>query len=268
MIAGKKITVVMPAYNAALTLERTLREIDRTVVDDIILVDDASRDDTAAVGRRLGLTVIVHEKNRGYGGNQKTCYTAALRTGADIVVMLHPDYQYTPKLIPAMAWPIAVDHFDVMMGSRILSGGALKGGMPLWKYVANRFLTASENVLTGAKLSEYHTGYRAFSRQVLEALPLEENSDDFVFDAQMLAQALFFGFRVGEVSCPTRYEPESSSINFKRSVIYGFGVLGTSALYRLCRWGVAKSPVFSEAGRRLAPVAEAKQLPGPKIAAG
>src|SRR4051812_3244738 len=240
----------MPAYNAALTLEKTLREIDRQVVDDIILVDDASRDDTPQVARRLGLHVLVHDRNRGYGGNQKTCYTEALRTGADVVVMLHPDYQYTPKLIPAIASMIAVDHFDVVLGSRILSGGALKGGMPMYKYIANRFLTATENVITGAKLSEYHTGYRAFSRKVLETLPLEENSDDFVFDAQMLAQCIYFGFRIGEVSCPTRYEPDSSSINFKRSVIYGLGVLGTTALFRACKLGWS-SRVFDAGGRRL-----------------
>ena len=208
MLEGKKVTVVMPAYNAALTLERTLREINRQVVDDIILVDDCSGDDTVEVARRLGLRTIVHDRNRGYGGNQKTCYAEALRTGADVVVMLHPDYQYTPRLIPAIASMIAVGHFDVVLGSRILSGGALKGGMPVYKYVANRLLTASENLITGAKLSEYHTGYRAFSRAVLEALPLEENDDDFVFDAQMLAQCIYFGFRVGEVSCPTRYEPD------------------------------------------------------------
>jgi glycosyltransferase involved in cell wall biosynthesis len=240
----------MPAYNAALTLEKTLREIDRTVVDEIILTDDASRDDTVQVARRLGLHVLTHDRNRGYGGNQKTCYTEALATGADVVVMLHPDYQYTPKLITAMASLIAVDQFDVVLGSRILSGGAIRGGMPLYKYVANRFLTATENLITGAKLSEYHTGYRAFSRQVLEALPLEENSDDFVFDSQMLAQCIYFGFRIGEVSCPTRYEPDSSSINFKRSVIYGLGVLGTTALFRACKFGYAHR-LFDSNGKKL-----------------
>jgi glycosyltransferase involved in cell wall biosynthesis len=240
----------MPAYNAALTLEKTLREIDRNVVDDIILVDDASRDDTVQVAKRLGLHVLVHDHNRGYGGNQKTCYTEALATGADVVIMLHPDYQYTPKLITAMASLIAVDQFDVVLGSRILSGGALRGGMPLYKYVANRFLTATENFITGAKLSEYHTGYRAFSRQVLETLPLEENSDDFVFDSQMLAQCIYFDFRIGEVSCPTRYEPDSSSINFRRSVIYGLGVLGTTALFRACKLGYPHR-VFDGAGQKL-----------------
>ncbi len=251
MISGKKVTVVMPAYNAARTLERTLAEIDRQTVDDIILVDDCSSDETVAVARRLGLRTLVHDRNRGYGGNQKTCYTEALRTGAEVVVMLHPDYQYTPKLLTAMASLIAVDQFDVVLGSRILSGGALAGGMPVYKYVFNRLLTATENLLKGAKLSEYHTGYRAFSRRVLEELPLEENSDDFVFDSQMLAQCIFFGYRVGEVSCPTRYEPESSSINFRRSVIYGLGVLQTSAEFRLAKWGV-HNRLFAAAGRRLA----------------
>ncbi len=253
MLEGKKVTVVMPAYNAALTLERTVREINRTVVDDIIVVDDASRDDTAQVARALGLRTLVHDQNRGYGGNQKTCYTEALRTGADIVVMLHPDYQYTPKLITAMASLIAVDQFDAVLGSRILSGGALKGGMPIYKYVSNRVLTAVENLVTGAKLSEYHTGYRAFSRTVIESLPLEENSDDFVFDAQMLAQTLYFGFRVGEVSCPTRYEADSSSISFRRSVVYGLGVLGTSLTFRAAKLGWS-SRLFSADGKKLASI--------------
>jgi glycosyltransferase involved in cell wall biosynthesis len=251
MLGGKKIAVVMPAYNAALTLERTLGEIDRDVVDEIILVDDASHDDTVDVARRLGLRTLVHDRNRGYGGNQKTCYAAALETGADVVVMLHPDYQYTPKLLVAMASLIAVEQFDVVLGSRILSGGALRGGMPLYKYVANRALTAVENLVTGAKLSEYHTGYRAFARRVLERLPLEENSDDFVFDAQMLAQCLYFGFRIGEVSCPTRYEEASSSINFRRSVVYGLGVLGVTALYRASKLGLIQPMLFDPAGRRI-----------------
>jgi glycosyltransferase involved in cell wall biosynthesis len=253
MLEGRKVAVVMPAYNAASTLERTLGEINRQTVDEIILVDDASQDDTVAVARRLGLRTIVHDHNRGYGGNQKTCYTAALETGADVVVMLHPDYQYTPKLMTAMASLIAVDEFDVVLGSRILSGGALKGGMPVYKYIANRLLTATENLVTGAKLSEYHTGYRAFSREVLERLPLLENSDDFVFDAQMLAQCLYFGYRVGEVSCPTRYEPESSSINFRRSVVYGFGVLGVTALFRTTKLGLTHPTIFDPSGRRLTP---------------
>lgn len=263
MLNGKKITVVMPAYKASMTLERTLKEIDRSVVDDIILVDDCSPDNTAEVARKLGLRTLEHDRNRGYGGNQKTCYTEALRTGADVVVMLHPDYQYTPKLVPAMASPIAVGEFDVMLASRILSGGALRGGMPLYKYIANRFLTATENWLVDAKLSEYHTGYRAFSREVLETLPLEENSDDFVFDAQMLAQCLYFNFKVGELTCPTRYEADSSSINFKRSVEYGFGVLGVSLQYRLQRLGLLDWAGFKVTGRRLAPTTvtpEAKPL--------
>lgn len=252
MLNGKKIVVVMPAYNAAATLERTLAEIDRTVVDEIILVDDCSRDNTAQLSRRLGLHTLVHEQNRGYGGNQKTCYAEALRLGADVVVMLHPDYQYTPKLLTPMAALIAGGTFDVVLGSRILSGGALAGGMPVYKYVANRALTAFENVLTGAKLSEYHTGYRAFSRAVFELLPLEENSDDFVFDAQMLAQCIYFGFRIGEITCPTRYEPDSSAINFRRSVVYGLGVVGTALSFRATRLGLLRSPVFDPEGRKLA----------------
>ncbi len=251
MLDGKKIAVVMPAYNAAATLERTLREINRQTVDEIILVDDASQDDTVAVAERLGLRAIRHDRNRGYGGNQKTCYTEALKSGADVVVMLHPDYQYTPKLMTAMASLIAVGEFDVVLGSRILSGGALKGGMPPYKYVANRLLTATENLVTGAKLSEYHTGYRAFSREALIRLPLLENSDDFVFDAQMLAQCIYFDFRVGEVSCPTRYEPDSSSINFRRSVVYGVGVLGVTALFRAAKLGLARPAIFNPNGRRL-----------------
>lgn len=251
MLNGKKITVVMPAYNAASTLHRTLAEIDRNVVDDIILVDDCSKDNTADVARELGLRTLVHEHNRGYGGNQKTCYTEALRTGAEVVVMLHPDYQYTPKLLTAMASLIAVGQFDVVLGSRILSGGALTGGMPVYKYVANRALTAFENLFTGAKLSEYHTGYRAFSAEVLRTLPLEENSDDFVFDAQMLAQCIYFGYRIGEISCPTRYEADSSSINFQRSVVYGLGVVGTTLLYRATKLGLASPSVFNPEGRKL-----------------
>jgi glycosyltransferase involved in cell wall biosynthesis len=258
MIEGKHVTVVMPAYNAALTLESTLAEINRQIVDDIILVDDASQDDTLQVATRLGLRTVAHERNRGYGGNQKTCYTAALAGGADVVVMLHPDYQYTPKIIPALASLVAVDQFDVVLGSRILSGGALKGGMPVYKYVANRALTAVENLFTGAKLSEYHTGYRAFSRRVLETLPLEENSDDFVFDAQMLAQCLYFGFRVGEVSCPTRYDATSSSISFRRSVVYGMGVLGVTAQFTLARLGLVRPSMFNSDGKRLASVSPAR----------
>jgi glycosyltransferase involved in cell wall biosynthesis len=251
MLEGKAIAVVLPAYKAERTLDRTISEVNRQIVDEIIVVDDASPDGTVAAARRLGLRTIVHPRNRGYGGNQKTCYGAALGVGADVIVMLHPDYQYTPKLVTAMASLIAADVFDVVLGSRILSGGALRGGMPLYKYVANRLLTATENLVTGAKLSEYHTGYRAFSRRVLETLPLEENSDDFVFDAEMLAQCLHAGFRIGEVSCPTRYAADSSSINFSRSVTYGLGVLGVTAKFGLARAGLARPRIFNATGRRL-----------------
>jgi len=251
MIAGKRVCVVMPAYNAAKTLRQTTEEIDRTIADDIILVDDASKDATVEVARELGLHYLVHPRNRGYGGNQKTCYTAALARGADIVVMLHPDYQYSPKLLPAMAAMVASGHFDAVLGSRILGVGAIAGGMPLWKYAANRILTATENVLLGYKLAEYHSGYRAFSRKLLETLPLEENSDDFVFDNQMLAQAIWFGFHIGEISCPARYFADASSINFSRSVKYGLGVLGTALQFRLARWRISGSPIFAETGRRL-----------------
>jgi glycosyltransferase involved in cell wall biosynthesis len=251
MIAGKRVCVVMPAYNAARTLRRTVEELDRAVVDDVILVDDASADETVAVARALGLHHVVHPRNRGYGGNQKTCYAEALGRGADIVVMLHPDYQYSPTLVPAMAAMVASGHFDCVLGSRILGVGALRGGMPLWKYVANRFLTAVENLLLGYKLAEYHTGYRAFSRRLLETLPLEENSEDFVFDNQFLAQTLWFGFDIGEVSCPARYFEEASSINFRRSVKYGFGVLGTALEFRLARWGWVHPTRLSPSGRRL-----------------
>lgn len=244
MLNNKKIVVVLPAYNASKTLEKTWSEIPFEFVDDVVLVDDASRDDTAEVARRLGIHTIVHEENRGYGGNQKTCYRTALKLGADIVVMLHPDYQYTPKLITAVAAMIAYGEFDAVLASRILGIGALKGGMPLYKYVANRVLTAAENLLLGHKLSEYHSGYRAFSREVLEALPLADNSDDFVFDNQMLAQIIWAGFRVGEVSCPTKYFPEASSINFRRSVKYGFGVLGTALQFRLAKLGLVSPATF------------------------
>ena len=244
MINGQRICVVMPAYNAARTLEQTYAEIDRSVVDDVLLVDDASADGTVAVARRLGLSHFVHPENRGYGGNQKTCYREALARGADIVVMLHPDYQYSPRLLPAMAGMIASGHFDVVLGSRILGVGALAGGMPRWKYVANRLLTAAENLLLGHKLAEYHTGYRAFSRRVLEALPLDANSNDFVFDNQMLAQAIWAGFAVGEISCPARYFAEASSINFRRSVRYGLGVLATAIEFRLARHGLRRSARF------------------------
>jgi glycosyltransferase involved in cell wall biosynthesis len=259
VVNGNKVLVVLPAYNAEKTLERTLAEVPTGVVDEFLLVDDASRDATTALAARLGIPHLTHPKNRGYGGNQKTCYTEALRRGADIIIMLHPDYQYTPKLIGAMAWLVGSGEFDLVLGSRILGTGALAGGMPRYKYVANRFLTAAENILLGTKLSEFHTGYRAFARQVLEILPLEENSDDYVFDNQMLAQAVRFGFRIGEISCPTRYFPEASTIKFRRSVVYGLGVLGTAVSYRLDRWGVRRSPIFSPNGRRLPTAAAATE---------
>ena len=249
MLNGKRVIAVLPAYNASKTLEMTYRDIPFEIVDEVILVDDASRDDTPEVARRLGITTIVHERNTGYGGNQKTCYTTALERGADIVVMLHPDYQYTPKLLPAMAAMIAYGEFDAVLASRILGTGALKGGMPLYKFLSNRLLTCIENILLGQKLSEYHTGYRAFSRQVLEVLPLDRNSDDFVFDNQMLAQIVWFGFRIGEVSCPTKYFPEASSINFRRSVVYGLGVMKTAILFRLQYWNLYRPALFREKGR-------------------
>ena len=244
MIGGKRVTVVLPAYNAAKTLQRTYQDIPKDVVDDIILTDDASDDDTVEIARALGIHTIKHDRNRGYGGNQKTCYTAALQRGADIVVMLHPDYQYTPKLVPTMVAMIASEQYDVALGSRILAGGALAGGMPLYKYVGNRVLTSIQNVLLGAKLSEYHSGYRAWSSGVLERLPLLACSEGFVFDNQMIAQALHFGFRVGEISCPTNYFPQASTVNFGNSVIYGLGVLKTSIAYRLHRWGLWRARIF------------------------
>lgn len=239
MIGDKKLVVVLPAYNAALTLARTVAEIPREFVDDIILVDDASQDDTVAVAQDLGIHhVIRHEQNRGYGGNQKSCYAKALALDADIVIMLHPDYQYTPKLIPAMAGLVASDMFPAVLGSRILGGGALRGGMPRYKYVANRLLTAFQNVCTGAKLSEYHTGYRAFSAELLKSIDLQANSDDFIFDNQMLAQIIAKGYRIGEITCPTLYFEEASSINFRRSVVYGLGVLGVSVASLSSRLGM------------------------------
>lgn len=251
MFHGKRVVVVMPAYNAALTLERTVREIPMDLVDDVVVTDDASADDTAAIARRLGLRTLVHRENRGYGANQKTCYREALRLGADIVVMLHPDYQYTPKLLPSMIGLLTDGPFDVVLGSRILGGSALAGGMPRYKYVANRILTAIQNLLAGAKLSEYHTGYRAFKRDVLQSLPLLENSDDFVFDNQMLAQILFQGFRIGEISCPAAYFKEASSIDFRRSLQYGIGVLGVSVQLLFQRMGVARFSIFDPAGKRI-----------------
>jgi len=248
---GKKIVVVMPAYNAAKTLERTYREVPLDLVDEIVVTDDASSDDTVRVARELGLRTLVHERNLGYGGNQKTCYAEALRLGGDVIVMLHPDYQYPPTLIAPMIGMITDGPYDVVLGSRVLGGRARAGGMPLYKYASNRLLTAAQNFLCGAKLSEYHTGYRAFSRQVLESLPLLENSDDFVFDNQMLAQILYAKFEIGEISCPAAYFDEASSINFRRSVTYGFGVLGVSLQYFLQRRGLARYPIFDPQGRRL-----------------
>ena len=252
MIDGKRIAVVLPAYNAEKTLEATVRELPE-IVDITILVDDHSSDGTVELARRLGLRLFIHDQNYGYGRNQQTCYREALNAGADVVIMVHPDYQYTPRLVTAMASMVAYGVYDVVLGSRIIGGTALRGGMPYYKYVANRFLTAFENLFLGVKLSEYHTGYRAFGRKVLEELPLLENSDDFVFDNQMLAQCVHFGFGIGEVSCPTKYFEEASSINFRRSVKYGFGVLGTTLQFALQRAGLAHFRIFSPKGRRLEP---------------
>jgi glycosyltransferase involved in cell wall biosynthesis len=250
MISGKRVSIVLPAYNASRTLQRTYDDIPHDIVDDIILTDDASVDDTVELAQRLGIHTLRHDRNRGYGGNQKTCYAAALARGADIVVMLHPDYQYSPKLVTAMAAMIVSGEYDVVLASRILGNGALKGGMPPYKYVANRVLTLSQNILMGQKLSEFHTGYRAWDRSVLERLPLLNCSDDFVFDNQMLAQVVHFGFRIGEISCPTRYFPDASSINFGRSVVYGLGVLRTSLSFRLHRLGLRRSPLFEDTQER------------------
>lgn len=244
MIEGKKIIVVMPAYNAEKTLRQTYAELPHNYVDEVILVDDRSLDNTVDVAAELRILTILHKGNKGYGGNQKTCYQAALSHGADIVVMVHPDYQYSPRLVTAMASMVASGHYDIVLGSRVLGGTALKGGMPLYKYIANRALTLLENIVLGVKLSEYHTGFRAFSRQVLEALPLEKNSDDFVFDNEMLAQAVYFGFRIGEISCPTRYFHDASSINFGRSIQYGIGVLTTTIKFGLQRLGIADCALF------------------------
>ena len=242
MLNDRKIVVVMPAYNAARTLRQTYDEVmAHGIVDLVIVVDDASRDETVAVARSLDrVQVEVHPINRGYGANQKTCYRLALAAGADVIIMIHPDYQYTPQLIPAMATLIASELYSCVLASRILGGGALRGGMPWWKYISNRFLTFVENLLLGAKLSEYHTGYRAFARNLLERLPLETNSDDFVFDNQVLAQVISLGCAIGEVTCPARYLPEASSINFRRSVRYGLGCLSTAVRFRLARWGLAR----------------------------
>src|SRR5579864_1239621 len=250
MINGKRIAIVMPAYNAEKTLEVTVAEVPE-LVDIRILVDDSSSDATVNLARRLGLHVFQHDQNYGYGRNQQTCYREALAAGADVVIMLHPDYQYTPLLITALASMVAYEVYDVVLGSRIIGGTALRGGMPGYKYISNRLLTAIENLFLRVKLSEYHTGYRAFSRKVLEQLPLLENSDDFVFDNQMLAQCVYFGFHIGEVSCPTKYFPEASSINFRRSVKYGLGVLATSLQYGLQKIGVGRFRIFNPAGRKL-----------------
>lgn len=260
MLNHKKVVVVLPAYNAARTLRRTVEEIPSEIVDEVILTDDASRDNTSELANELGLITLRHDHNRGYGGNQKTCYTAALERGADIVVMLHPDYQYTPKLVTAMASMIAYGEYDGVLASRILGRGALEGGMPLYKYISNRALTFIENVLIWHKFSEYHTGYRAWSRALLERLPLLSCSDDFVFDNQMIVQAVYFGFHLGEISCPTKYFEEASSINFQRSVTYGFGVLSTAMDMRLKRWGLSKPAFLADA--------PSERLTQPRLTAG
>ena len=251
MLNNKKVIVVMPAYNAARTLAQTYREIPLDIVDEVLLVDDKSSDETVALAREIGLIVFLHEKNLGYGGNQKTCYREALKRGAEVIVMLHPDYQYSPKLVGSLAGMIASGEYDIALGSRILGVGARKGGMPLYKYVANRFLTLVQNLLLSYKLSEYHTGYRAFARTVLENLPLEENSDDFLFDNEILAQGIYFNHRIGEVSCPTKYFAEASSIGLSRSVKYGLGVLATSVKFRWQRMGLGKFRLFDPGGRKL-----------------
>jgi glycosyltransferase involved in cell wall biosynthesis len=245
MLNSKKITVVLPAYNAESTLEQTYQDIPLDIVDDVLIVDDKSADSTVSLAKKLGIQTFLHNRNYGYGRNQKTCYEEALKRSADIVVMVHPDYQYNPKLITAMASMIAYDVYDVVLGSRIVGGGALKGGMPFYKYVANRFLTAVENLLLRSKLSEFHTGYRAFSKRVLEDLPLHVNSDNFIFDNEMLTQIIYFGYRVGEISCPTKYFKEASSIHFGKSVVYGLGVLNTTFKFRLQKLGLINSKLFS-----------------------
>lgn len=244
MLNGKKIVVVMPAFNAAKTLRQTYSELPFDVIDEVLLVDDRSSDTTVELSRELGVSTFRHQSNLGYGGNQKTCYREALKTRADVVVMIHPDYQYSPKLTVSLVGMIAYGEYDVALASRILGGGALRGGMPLYKYVANRILTVIQNMLLNYKLSEYHTGYRAYSREVLEALPLEENTDDFLFDNEILAQVIFFKYRIGEVSCPTKYFREASSIGFVRSVKYGMGVLGTSLKFRFQKMHLAKFTIF------------------------
>jgi glycosyltransferase involved in cell wall biosynthesis len=246
MPPASKVIVVMPAYNAARTLERTYNDLPREVVDHVILVDDVSRDETVEVAQRLGLKVIVHVQNRGYGGNQKTCYIEALRDGADVVVMLHPDYQYDSRLVPELIAPIQIGEADLVLGSRLLGGGTLAGGMPRWKFVSNRFLTIVENVILGQHLSECHTGFRAYGRRLLETIPFLLNSDDFVFDTEVIAQTVAFGFRVAEIPVPTRYFAEASSVDFRRSVVYGLGTLAVMARYLLDRWGLHRSPQFRQ----------------------
>jgi glycosyltransferase involved in cell wall biosynthesis len=253
MLNGKKVVVVMPAYNASRTLRQTYDEVPFDVVDEVLLVDDASSDETVALARELGLTTFLHERNLGYGKNQKTCYREALKRDADIVIMLHPDYQYSPRLLTSLAGMIASGHYDIALGSRILGVGALQGGMPRYKYVSNRFLTAVQNLLLGYKLSEYHTGFRAFSRRVLKSLPLEADTDDFLFDNEVLAQAIYFKFNIGEISCPTKYFPEASSISFRRSVRYGLGVLWTSLKFRMQKMGLAKFRMFDSDSAKLLP---------------
>ncbi|MFA6990262.1 MAG: glycosyltransferase family 2 protein [Candidatus Gastranaerophilaceae bacterium] len=251
MINGKKVVVIMPAYNAEKTLEKTYQEIYRDIVDEVILVDDYSQDNTKEIARELKITTIVHKENKGYGGNQKSCYVAALKANADIIIMLHPDYQYTPKLIPAMAAMMAFGEYDAVVASRTLGNGALKGGMPLYKFICNKFLTGFQNFLISQKLSEYHTGFRGFTKELLENLPINECDDDFIFDNEMLSLIFYHNFRIGEISCPTKYFPEASSINFIRSLKYGLGVLGVSLLYFLAQSGIYKSKIFRQGGKKL-----------------
>jgi glycosyltransferase involved in cell wall biosynthesis len=248
MIKGLKVTVIMPAYKAEHTIKKTYDAIPHEIVDNVILVDDASDDNTVATAEELGIDLYIHDRNLGYGANQKTCYREALKSGTDIVVMLHPDYQYDPKLVTAMAAMLSSGIYDVVLASRIIGGSPLRGGMPMYKYFSNRILTLFQNIIMGTKISEFHTGYRAFTRKVLEKLPLLVNSDDFVFDNQMLAQTVAFNFRIGEISCPTKYFPEASSINFYRSIIYGIGVIKTSIQYRLWKWKFTKSTLFNDSG--------------------
>ena len=250
MINGKKVIVIMPAYNAAKTLEQTYNEIYKDFVDEVILVDDNSQDETREIAKKLGIKTIVHKENKGYGGNQKSCYKAALKSGADIVVMLHPDYQYTPKLIPAIVSMMAFEEYDAVFASRMLGNSALKGGMPLYKFVANKFLTTFENILTNQKLSEYHTGFRGFTADVLRKLPLASCDDDFIFDNEIIALLFYNNYNIGEISCPTKYFKEASSINFARSCKYGLGVLGVSLKYRLAKMGI-KSKIFKDNAKKL-----------------